>query len=161
MSRSSTAPAGSRQHSSAAAPPMPHSQSYGAPPAPPHAASESKPVGMLGQIAANATSVAAGAGGGHGISRMLWGGSSDAAAPVQEPVQAQPVNSQYQPEAMNCDLASKSEFCVSFCDKEVRLNVLQVLLNASSARRSTARASGISSNSKLYVLSFLLFASDR
>ena len=65
---------------------------------------------MMGQIAANAASVAAGSVVGHGISRMLWGGSGDAAAPVQEPVQAQPVNNQYQQEGLNCDLASKSMY---------------------------------------------------
>lgn len=58
-------------------------------PAPPAAAAQSGQPGLLGQMAATAGSVAVGSVVGHGISNMLFGGSSSAtpaepAAPVQQ-----------------------------------------------------------------------------
>ncbi|KAH9941718.1 uncharacterized protein BXZ73DRAFT_74909 [Epithele typhae] len=79
-----------------------------APPAPPHAAQASSgQPGMLAQMAATAGSVAVGSTIGHGLSSMLFGGSSHPApAPVD---QAAPVQQQtyQQPQGMSCEIQAK------------------------------------------------------
>ncbi|EJU02345.1 hypothetical protein DACRYDRAFT_22019 [Dacryopinax primogenitus] len=79
-----SAPAQQRQAHTAAAYPPAH-----APPAPATAAPQQP--GMMAQMAATAGSVAAGSVIGHGISSMLFGGRSEAPAPVEQaaPVQQQ------------------------------------------------------------------------
>jgi hypothetical protein len=73
---------------------------------------------MMGSIMANAASVAAGSVMGHGISRMIWGGSSDQAqaqdnsppAAAGQPVNQQAQFGQYQQEGgAACAGASQSE----------------------------------------------------
>ena len=68
---------------------------------------------MLAQMAATAGSVAVGSTIGHGISHMLFGGSSSASAP--EP-QAAPVQQQsYQAQGVSCEAQAKGEY---FCSHE-------------------------------------------
>ncbi|KAG6329415.1 hypothetical protein ID866_9673 [Astraeus odoratus] len=75
-------------------------------PAPPAAAQQSREPGMLAQMAATAGSVAVGSTIGHGISSMLFGGSSShapaAAAPAEQPVQQQTYH-----RPTTCDLQAK------------------------------------------------------
>lgn len=62
---------------------------------------------MLGQMAANIGSVAAGSVIGHGISRAIFGGGESAPAPLPEPVAAAaPV--QTATSGISCDFQAKS-----------------------------------------------------
>ncbi|GBE83881.1 Mitochondrial intermembrane space cysteine motif-containing protein [Sparassis crispa] len=103
------APAQTRSASTAAAPyagsAAPHA--HHAPPVPPQAQTQSREPGMLAQMAATAGSVAVGSTVGHGISHMLFGGSSSAPAPVE--AQAPPVQQQqsYQSQGISCDVQAK------------------------------------------------------
>ncbi|KAH8084365.1 hypothetical protein BXZ70DRAFT_1012048 [Cristinia sonorae] len=79
-----------------------------APPVPPQAQASGQP-GMLAQMAATAGSVAVGSTIGHGLSSMLFGGSSSHAAPAPE-AQAVPVQQQqstYQSQGVNCEVQAK------------------------------------------------------
>ncbi|KAJ4473022.1 hypothetical protein J3R30DRAFT_3406809 [Lentinula aciculospora] len=87
-----TAPAG---HASPAHPPAPVSHAP--------AATSSGP-GMLAQMAATAGSVAVGSTIGHGLSSMLFGGSS-APAPTQEATQAPPAPRSQS--GLNCEVQAK------------------------------------------------------
>ncbi|KAL4061709.1 hypothetical protein V8B97DRAFT_963152 [Scleroderma yunnanense] len=84
---------------------MPHS--YGNPahaPAPP-AAAQSKEPGLFAQMAATAGGVAVGSTIGHGLSNMLFGGSSShAPAPVE---QAAPVQQQAYQRGPSCEVQAK------------------------------------------------------
>ncbi|KAF8644932.1 hypothetical protein AX16_008214 [Volvariella volvacea WC 439] len=94
------APAQTRGAHTAAAPPAGYAPAH-APPPPAAAASQSQGPGMLAQMAATAGSVAVGSTIGHGISHMLFGGSSTP-APAQ---QAAPVQQQAAPAA--CEAQAK------------------------------------------------------
>ena len=64
---------------------------------------------MLAQMAATAGSVAVGSTIGHGLSHMLFGGSSSAPAASEAP--AAPVQQQsYQPQGISCETQAKGEF---------------------------------------------------
>ncbi|KAF7426101.1 hypothetical protein PC9H_008467 [Pleurotus ostreatus] len=73
-------------------------------PAPPAAAPTAQPQqpGMIAQMAATAGSVAIGSTIGHGLSNMLFGGSSHAAAPAE-----QAVPTQQQQMAPTCEIQAK------------------------------------------------------
>ncbi|KAM5537630.1 hypothetical protein V8D89_008708 [Ganoderma adspersum] len=76
-----------------------------APPVPPQAqAAQSSGPGMLAQMAATAGSVAVGSTIGHGLSSMLFGGSSSAPAAPEAP--AAPVQQQHQ-QGISCDFQAK------------------------------------------------------
>ncbi|KAJ3767837.1 hypothetical protein FB446DRAFT_695817 [Lentinula raphanica] len=92
-----TAPAG---YGSPAHPPAPVSH---APPAAAAASSSGQP-GMLAQMAATAGSVAVGSTIGHGISSMLFGGSSTP-APAVEAAQAPPAARN--PTGINCEVQAR------------------------------------------------------
>lgn len=62
---------------------------------------------MLAQMAATAGSVAVGSTIGHGLSSMLFGGSSSAPAPAAEAPAAQPVNSQSAFQGASCEVQAK------------------------------------------------------
>jgi len=84
-------------------------------PAPPATGAQTKEPGMLAQMAATAGSVAIGSTIGHGISSMLFGGSTPAPAaeqPVQQQTQAQqPLG------AINCeDRAKDFSKCIEKAD---------------------------------------------
>ncbi|KAF4583469.1 CHCH domain-containing protein [Pleurotus pulmonarius] len=72
-------------------------------PAPPAAAPTAQPQqpGMIAQMAATAGSVAIGSTIGHGLSNMLFGGSSHAAAPAEQAVPTQ------QQMAPSCEIQAK------------------------------------------------------
>ncbi|THH19133.1 hypothetical protein EW146_g1991 [Bondarzewia mesenterica] len=91
------------QHQAPSAPAPPaHTQTH----APPQtAAAPTKEPGMLSQMAATAGSVAIGSTIGHGISSMLFGGSSSA-APAAEQQQA-PVNQMQQGSGISCEVQAK------------------------------------------------------
>ncbi|CAA7264348.1 unnamed protein product [Cyclocybe aegerita] len=97
-------PAQSRGAHTAAAPAGYASSPAHAPAPPAAAASHAAPQqpGMLAQMAATAGSVAVGSTIGHGISSMLFGGSSTAS---HEAAQAAPV--QQQQSAINCEVQAK------------------------------------------------------
>ncbi|KAH8113964.1 hypothetical protein DFH11DRAFT_1544690 [Phellopilus nigrolimitatus] len=99
------APAQSRSSSTAAAPAPGHSQSHAPPAAPPvpagAAAQTSQGPGLMGQIAANAASVAVGSTIGHGLSSMLFGGRSEPAPAPEAVAQAAPVAQTSQ--GISCD----------------------------------------------------------
>ncbi|KZV68714.1 hypothetical protein PENSPDRAFT_676363 [Peniophora sp. CONT] len=83
------APAAPSRGASTAAMPSHHAPT--APPPPAHAQSHAAPSqgpGMLASMAATAGSVAVGSTIGHGLSSMLFGGSSAPAAPVEQQAQA-------------------------------------------------------------------------
>ncbi|KAI0325160.1 hypothetical protein GY45DRAFT_1261356 [Cubamyces sp. BRFM 1775] len=75
-----------------------------APPVPPQAQAQGQP-GLLAQMAATAGSVAVGSTIGHGLSHMLFGGSSSAPAPEAPaaPVQQQ----QQQASGLSCEVQAK------------------------------------------------------
>ncbi|KAF9051407.1 hypothetical protein BJ165DRAFT_1524354 [Panaeolus papilionaceus] len=100
-----SAPAQSRGAHTAAAPPSSYSSApTRAPPAPGAAApaQASQGPGMLGQMAATAGSVAIGSTIGHGLSSMLFGGSSSAA-----PVEAQAPPVQQQTSGIQCEVQAR------------------------------------------------------
>ncbi|KAK7686008.1 hypothetical protein QCA50_010819 [Cerrena zonata] len=103
--RSAPAPQQTRSAHSAAAP-HPGSQAppaHHAPPVP--AQAQSGGPGMLAQMAATAGSVAVGSTIGHGISNMLFGGSSSSAPePQAAPVQQQ---QSYQTQGLSCESQAK------------------------------------------------------
>ncbi|KAL7277236.1 hypothetical protein ACG7TL_009088 [Trametes sanguinea] len=76
-----------------------------APPVPPQAQAQSGQPGLLAQMAATAGSVAVGSTIGHGISNMLFGGSSSAPAAPEAP--AAPVQHQQQAQGVNCEVQAK------------------------------------------------------
>ncbi|PCH35382.1 hypothetical protein WOLCODRAFT_139876 [Wolfiporia cocos MD-104 SS10] len=77
-----------------------------APPVPAQAHAPGKEPGMLAQMAATAGSVAVGSTIGHGLSHMLFGGSS--AAPAPEAPAAVPVQHQsYQAQGVSCETQAK------------------------------------------------------
>ncbi|KZT54661.1 hypothetical protein CALCODRAFT_379921 [Calocera cornea HHB12733] len=88
-------------HTAAAYPPAP---AYGAR-APPAQAAQPQQPGMIAQMAATAGSVAIGSTIGHGLSNMLFGGRSEAPAPVD---QAQPLpQQQANPMGKACEVQAK------------------------------------------------------
>ncbi|KAI0087375.1 hypothetical protein BDY19DRAFT_907552 [Irpex rosettiformis] len=90
-----------------AAAPYPAGNAAHAPPAPPQAQAQSQP-GMLAQMAATAGSVAVGSTIGHGLSSMLFGGSSSAPAEPAPVAQAAPVQQQtYQTQGISCEAQAK------------------------------------------------------
>ncbi|KAJ3514287.1 hypothetical protein NLJ89_g2457 [Agrocybe chaxingu] len=91
----------SRSRASAPAPRAAPAQSRAPPAAAASHAAPQQP-GMLAQMAATAGSVAVGSTIGHGISSMLFGGSSTAS---HEAAQAAPV--QQQQSAINCEVQAK------------------------------------------------------
>ncbi|KAF5310715.1 hypothetical protein D9619_008150 [Psilocybe cf. subviscida] len=97
------APAQTRSASTAAAPTHAPASTPAHAPTPHAAAAPSQGPGMLGQMAATAGSVAIGSTIGHGLSSMLFGGSSHA-APAPE-AQAAPV--QQQQTSANCAVQAK------------------------------------------------------
>ncbi|KAI0792479.1 hypothetical protein C8Q75DRAFT_753050 [Abortiporus biennis] len=116
--RAAPAPAQTRSAHTAAAPypgaQAAHPPAHQAPPvphqAPAAAAQQSSGPGMLAQMAATAGSVAVGSTIGHGLSSMLFGSSSSAAAPAAEPVAqaAAPVqNYQTQQSGISCEGQAK------------------------------------------------------
>ncbi|RPD61418.1 hypothetical protein L227DRAFT_68386 [Lentinus tigrinus ALCF2SS1-6] len=97
-------------HTMAAPPPAAaHPPAHHAPPVPPQAqATQSREPGMLAQMAATAGSVAVGSTIGHGLSNMLFGGSSSTPA-APEASAAPPVQQQssYQPQGISCESQAK------------------------------------------------------
>ncbi|EPQ52138.1 hypothetical protein GLOTRDRAFT_47756 [Gloeophyllum trabeum ATCC 11539] len=95
--------------------PAPHSNPAHAPPVPPqaHAAGQTQQPGMLAQMAATAGSVAVGSTIGHGISNMLFGGSSARAPEEATPQQlnqqanAAPLANQQQAMGISCEAQAK------------------------------------------------------
>ncbi|KAF9239802.1 hypothetical protein BU15DRAFT_46232 [Melanogaster broomeanus] len=86
------------------APPATHANPAHAP-APPAAAAQSGGPGLLTQMAATAGSVAVGSTIGHGLSHMLFGGSSSAAP---APEAAPPVQQQsFQSSGVSCEVQAK------------------------------------------------------
>ncbi|KAF9517457.1 hypothetical protein BS47DRAFT_1314092 [Hydnum rufescens UP504] len=100
------APQQSRGAHTVAAPAQPHSNvpAQRAPGAPVPASSSGGP-GMLAQMAATAGSVAVGSTIGHGLSSMLFGGSSHAPAPVEQA--AAPVAPQSFQQGVSCDVQAR------------------------------------------------------
>lgn len=101
-------------------------------PAPPAAASaataQPKQPGMLAQMAATAGSVAVGSTIGHGLSSMIFGGSSNSSTPVE--AQAPPVQQQqgYQAAGLCEDKARGPSFVfVQFCLLKELCRVLEML----------------------------------
>lgn len=63
---------------------------------------------MLAQMAATAGSVAVGSTIGHGLSSMLFGGSSSSQVPEAQPaVQAAPVQQSYGNQGVSCEVQAK------------------------------------------------------
>jgi len=101
-------------HSAAAPHPSAAPPAHHAPPVPPQAQAQSSQPGMLAQMAATAGSVAVGSTIGHGISSLLFGGSSarNEAPPPPEALaqqaQAVPVQQQtYQAQGISCEVQAK------------------------------------------------------
>lgn len=74
-----------------------------------HAPTASQGPGMLAQMAATAGSVAVGSTIGHGLSSMLFGGSSSHAAPAPEAA-ATPVQQQQHSSGLSCEVQAKGAF---------------------------------------------------
>lgn len=106
-----SAPAQTRGAHTAAAPAHGSTNASHAPPVPPQAHSQapSQP-GMLAQMAATAGSVAVGSTIGHGLSNMLFGGSSSQAAEAAPATQATPVQQSYQAQGASCEAQAKGKF---------------------------------------------------
>ncbi|KAI1794485.1 hypothetical protein LXA43DRAFT_997428 [Ganoderma leucocontextum] len=108
--RPTPAPAASQQtrtaHTAAAPHPAtaPHPSQAPAVPPQAQAATQSSGPGMLAQMAATAGSVAVGSTIGHGLSSMLFGGSSSTPAAPEAP--AAPVQQQHQ-QGISCDFQAK------------------------------------------------------
>lgn len=64
---------------------------------------------MFAQMAATAGSVAVGSTLGHGLSNMLFGGSSSQATEAP-PAQAGPMQQSYQAQGATCELQAKGEY---------------------------------------------------
>lgn len=102
------APAQTRGAHTAAAPYGAAPPAHHAPPVPPQAhAPPAREPGMLAQMAATAGSVAVGSTIGHGLSSMLFGGSSSAPEPA--PQAAPPVNQQSYQQGVSCEVQAKGE----------------------------------------------------
>lgn len=89
----------------------PHQQHHQAPPQyaqhPPAMAQQSQGPGLFGQMASTAAGVAVGSTVGHGLSSMLFGGSSSAPAEPAQQAAPQAYNQQQQNIGVNCDVQSK------------------------------------------------------
>ncbi|KAI0701373.1 hypothetical protein BC835DRAFT_1411514 [Cytidiella melzeri] len=103
--RPAAAPAQSRGAHTATAP-YPAGNAAHAPAVPSQAHAPSQP-GMLAQMAATAGSVAVGSTIGHGLSSMLFGGSSSQVPEAAPVAQAAPVQQSYQNQALSCDTQAK------------------------------------------------------
>ncbi|KAF8591003.1 hypothetical protein K439DRAFT_1328210, partial [Ramaria rubella] len=89
--------------------------------------------GMIAQMAATAGSVAIGSTIGHGLSSMLFGGSSSAAAPVEQA--PQPVQQQ-QSQGINCEVQAKDfTRCLEAADVQTCSWYLEQLKACQSAAR--------------------------
>ncbi|THH32932.1 hypothetical protein EUX98_g1233 [Antrodiella citrinella] len=100
------APATQSRGAHTAAAPHSGSTATHAPPAPPQAQASGGP-GMLAQMAATAGSVAVGSTIGHGLSSMLFGGSSSAAPAPEAQAVPQQQQSSYQSQGASCEVQAK------------------------------------------------------
>jgi coiled-coil-helix-coiled-coil-helix domain-containing protein 2 len=80
---------------------------------------------MLAQMAATAGSVAVGSTIGHGLSSMLFGGSSSHAAEPVPVAQAAPAQQTYQSQSLSCEVQAKGK-----CHSEVSWPATEVVLHS-------------------------------